>query len=130
MADLEKVSINLGPVDLGQIDLLVDQGYYNNRTDFIRIAIKSQLDSHSSVIKELKEKKYFVVGVLEFSREKLEEAERDGLLLDINLIGGLIVANDITIDLARKTFGKVRVFGIIRAPEEVKTYLRSLHSRS
>ncbi|GFN29883.1 CopG family transcriptional regulator [Paenibacillus xylaniclasticus] len=130
MADLEKVSINLGPVDLGQIDLLVDQGYYNNRTDFIRIAIKSLLDSHSAAITEIKDKKYFVVGVLDFDREQLEEMRRDGTRLDIKLIGGLVLSNDITVELAKATIGKARIFGTIRAREDVKTFLRSLQSHS
>ncbi|MFU1798499.1 CopG family transcriptional regulator [Paenibacillus azoreducens] len=126
MAELEKVSINLGPVDLGQIDLLVDQGYYANRTDFIRIAIRNQLDNHSSDLKELKKEKYFVAGVLDFDRNRLEEAKRTGKKFDINLVGGLVISDDVTLELAQETFGKVKVFGIIKAPEPVKKYLRQL----
>ncbi|WP_339801521.1 CopG family transcriptional regulator [Paenibacillus sp. FSL R5-0744] len=128
MPDLEKVSINLGPVDLGQIDLLVDQGYYTNRTDFIRIAIKNQLDSHSSVLKELKQEKYFVVGIIEFDRNRLEDAKQKGVRIDINLVGGLIISDDVTRELAEEVFGNVKIFGIIRAPEQIKKYLRILQN--
>ncbi|MCG7377805.1 MULTISPECIES: CopG family transcriptional regulator [Paenibacillus] len=127
MADLEKVSINLGPVDLGQIDLLVDQGYYTNRTDLIRIAIRNQLDSHAADLKQFREEYYYVMGIMDFDRERLEDVLRNGAKLSIKVIGGLIVSKDVSLELAQAAFGKVKIYGIIRAPENIKKFLRQLH---
>ncbi|NGM83177.1 CopG family transcriptional regulator [Paenibacillus sp. 7124] len=129
MADQEKITINLGPVDLGQVDLLVDQGFYSNRTDFIRIAIRNQLQNHTNEVQRYTTEKFFVMGVLEFNRERLEEVKRSGKTLDIKLIGALIVSNDVTPSLAKDTFGKLKLYGILRAPNEVKQILQDL-SRS
>lgn len=126
LAESEKITINLGPVDLGQIDLLVDQGFYSNRTDFIRISIRNQLQTHQAEVKHYSNERFFVMGVLEFSRERLEELSEAGKILDIKLIGALVVADDVTIELARQTFGKVKLFGILKAPPEVKPFIQSL----
>ncbi|UVI30496.1 CopG family transcriptional regulator [Paenibacillus spongiae] len=126
MADQEKITINLGPVDLGQIDLLVDQGFYSNRTDFIKIAIRNQLQNHSTEIKRYTTEKFFVMGVLEFSRERLEELRQSGKVLDIKLIGSLMISDDVTLDLARETFGKLKLFGMMKAPGDVKLFLQEL----
>ncbi|MFM9329505.1 hypothetical protein [Paenibacillus mesotrionivorans] len=123
ISDLEKITTNLGPMDLGQIDLLVDQGFYTNRSDFIRIAIRRQLDSHSEEIKEFKHRKYFAFGALEFDRNRLVEAKEEGVKIDVKIVGALIIANDVTKELAEETFGNIRIYGIIRAPEPVKKWL-------
>ncbi|GIP54490.1 MULTISPECIES: CopG family transcriptional regulator [Paenibacillus] len=130
MADLEKITINVGPVDLGQIDLLVDQGFYSNRTDFIRIAIRNQIDSHSHEINQYKQEKYFVFGVAEFNRSELEDLKSLGKRLNVKLVGALVISSDVTLELAKETFEKVKVFGMIRGPEPVKKWLRELQQES
>ena len=129
MIELEKITINLGPMDLGQIDLLVDQGYYTNRSDFIRDAIRRQLDSHSAEIKEFKHTKYFAFGVLEFDRNRLLQAKEEGVKIDIKIVGALVITNDVTRELAEETFGKIQVFGIIRAPQSVKKWLIFINNK-
>lgn len=126
MAESEKITINLGPVDLGQIDLLVDQGFYSNRTDFIRIAIRNQLQMHQAEVKHYSNERFFVMGVLEFNKERLEEILEARKLLDIKLIGALVIADDVTLELARQAFGKVKLFGILKAPQEVKSFIQSM----
>ncbi|GGG85711.1 ribbon-helix-helix protein, CopG family [Paenibacillus radicis (ex Gao et al. 2016)] len=121
--ELEKITINLGPMDLGQIDLLVDQGYYTNRSDFIRIAIRRQLDSHAAEVKEFKHTQFFAFGALEFDRNRLLQAIEENVKIDIKLVGALFIAKDVTRELAEEALGKIRVFGIIRAPESVKKWL-------
>lgn len=127
MAESEKITINMWPVDLGQIDLLVDQGFYSNRTDFIRIAIKNQLQSHHIEVRQFTAEKFFVMGVLEFDRARLEELAESNKLLDIKLIGALIISEDVPIELAMVTFNKVKLFGILKAPLEVKKFIQSLN---
>ncbi len=129
MADTEKITINVGPVDLGQMDLLVDQGFYTNRTDFIRIAIRNQLQNHLPEVKRYTSEKFFVMGVLEFNRARLEELQAAGKVLDIKLVGALLIANDVTPELAEETFGKLKLFGILRAPIEVKRILNQLNKQ-
>lgn len=129
MADTEKITINVGPVDLGQIDLLVDQGFYTNRTDFIRIAIRNQLQNHSAEVKQYTTEKFFVMGVMEFNRAQLEELKAASKMLDIKLVGALLVANDVTAQLAEETFGKLKLFGMMKAPIEVKRVLNEIIQR-
>lgn len=127
MAESEKITINMWPVDLGQIDLLVDQGFYSNRTDFIRIAIKNQLQSHQIEVRQFTTEKFFVMGVLEFDRARLEELVQSNKLLDIKLIGALIISDDVPVELAMVSFNKVKLFGILKAPLEVKKFIQSLN---
>lgn len=127
MADSEKITVNMWPVDLGQIDLLVEQGYYSNRTDFIRISIKNQLQSHQIEIKQFTAEKYLCMGVLEFDKAHLEKLIASGKQVDIKLVGALIVADDVTLELAQSSFSKVKLFGMLKASPPVKAYLQTLN---
>jgi Ribbon-Helix-Helix transcriptional regulator family len=49
--DSEKITINLGFVDLGRVDLMVREGFYSNRADFIRTAIRNQLERQDDAIR-------------------------------------------------------------------------------
>lgn len=126
LAESEKITINLLPVDLGQIDLLVEQGFYSNRTDFIRIAIRNQLQSHNTEVKDYASERFFVMGVLKFNKQDLEELAKREKQLELKLIGALIVSEDVSLELAKQTFGKVKIFGTIKAPQQVKQFIQRL----
>jgi Arc/MetJ-type ribon-helix-helix transcriptional regulator len=126
LPETEKITINLGAVDLGQIDLLVDQGFYSNRTDFIRTAIRNQITAHSLEIKQITTDKYLAMGVVKFNRSKLEEMQRTGRKADVKLIGLLQIADDVPPELAQAVFKSVKVFGIVKASRKVKEILNSL----
>ena len=110
-ADSEKITINLGHVDLGQIDLLVQEGFYSNRTDFIRTAIRNQLERHADVIKQAVARKKVELGLRHFSREDLEAVRDAGQMLHIRVLGLARIANDVTPELARATVGSIAVLG-------------------
>lgn len=119
--DTEKITINLGAVDLGQIDLLVEQGFYSNRTDFIRTAIRNQISVHSVEIKRITtEKLYAAMGVFMLGKKELEIMKAEGRKYDIKLVGMLVIAADVTPELAADTIGSVKVYGIVKASDEVK----------
>lgn len=119
--ETEKITINLGVVDLGQIDLLVEQSFYSNRTDFIRTAIRNQISVHSSEIKKITtEKLYASMGVVVLNKKDLEIMKSQGKKYDIKLVGMLVITNDITPELAAETIESVKVYGVIRASAEVK----------
>ncbi|MCK5212954.1 MAG: CopG family transcriptional regulator, partial [Dehalococcoidia bacterium] len=99
MADTEKITINLGPVDLGRIDVLVEQGLYSNRTDAIRTGIRNLLDRHEPVIQEISVRKTYSMGVLIFSQSDLERWKREGKRVSIHVIGHLTLARDIDPEL-------------------------------
>src|SRR5688500_95337 len=101
--DSEKITINLGYVDLGHIDLLVQEGFYQNRTDFIRTAIRNQLDRHADVTKRSVARKSLDLGLRHFSREDLEAAHAAGETLHIHVLGLASIASDVTPELARAT---------------------------
>ena len=101
MADTEKITINLGVVDLGKIDLLVEQGFYTNRTDFIRTAIRTNLDKHETTVQETITRKNSVVGVLVYDASALEKRKQKGVTLDIHIIGMLVLGSNVTPELAR-----------------------------
>src|SRR5476649_2778116 len=100
-ADSEKITINLGYVDLGHIDLMVQDGFYSNRTDFIRTAIRNQLERHSDVVKQSTARKSLELGLRNYTREDLEAARRAGEMLHINVLGLATIGQDVTADLAR-----------------------------
>ncbi|MBS0197523.1 MAG: CopG family transcriptional regulator [Planctomycetes bacterium] len=121
MNETEKITINLSVVDLGQIDLLVEEGLYTNRTDFIRAGIRLQLHQHSEVVKQAVVRKSLVIGVLIFDRKQLEAHRSRNQKLAIRAIGLVSLSNDITPDLARDVIESVKVNGILRASHEVRS---------
>jgi Arc/MetJ-type ribon-helix-helix transcriptional regulator len=123
MPDLEKLTINLGPVDLGQIELLVEQGFYANRAEFIRSAIQSQLQRHSDTVKAVAQRHAYVLGALHYDSKVLERHREKGVMLDLHVIGLLSLASDVTPALAAETIASVRVHGLFRAPDAVKAAL-------
>src|SRR3954453_13340861 len=119
----EKITINLGPVDLGQIDLLVQEGFYSNRADFIRTAIRNQLGTHAEVVKQTVARKTLVLGLQHYTRQDLEAVRAAGERLQINVLGLASIADDVTPELALATIDTVAVLGAFRASEAVKRAL-------
>jgi Arc/MetJ-type ribon-helix-helix transcriptional regulator len=119
----EKITINVGLVDLGQIDLLVQEGFYSNRTDFIRTAIRSQLATHSEAIKHTVARKTLVLGVQRYSRRDLEKLRAANLKLQINVLGLATIDEDVSPELALATIDSIVVLGAFRASNEVKAAL-------
>jgi Arc/MetJ-type ribon-helix-helix transcriptional regulator len=116
----EKITINVEPVDLGRIDLLVDQGLYANRSDFIRTAIRNQLDRHEELISDMIVKQSFGMGVMHVSRSALEEHRAAGERVALRVIGMLVIASDVDATLARETIDSITAHGVFRAPPDVK----------
>jgi Arc/MetJ-type ribon-helix-helix transcriptional regulator len=123
MPDLEKLTVNLSPVDLGQIELLVDQGFYANRAEFIRVAIHDQLGKHGEVVREATKRRAAVVGVLTYGRTALERARKKNERLALSVVGLLMISDDVTPELARDTIESVSVHGIFKASVAVKEAL-------
>jgi Arc/MetJ-type ribon-helix-helix transcriptional regulator len=122
--DAEKITINLGYVDLGHIDLLVQEGFYSNRTDFIRTAIRNQIERHAEVTRQSVARKSVELGLRHYSRDDLEVAQAAGQLLDIRVLGLASIAQDVTPELARATIASVEVLGALHASPAVKAALR------
>jgi Arc/MetJ-type ribon-helix-helix transcriptional regulator len=122
-ADSEKITINLGYIDLGQIDLMVQEGFYSNRTDFIRSAIRNQLERHADVVKRSTIRKRLDLGLRHYSCEDLEAARRAGEMLEIHVLGLASIALDVTPELARATISSVAVLGSLHASAAVKDAL-------
>jgi Arc/MetJ-type ribon-helix-helix transcriptional regulator len=122
-ADSEKITINLGYVDLGHIDLLVQEGFYSNRTDFIRTAIRNQLDRHSDAVKQSVARRQLDLGLRQYSRQDLEALRATGETLHIHVLGLAVIAADVSPDLARETIASVHVLGALQASPAVKAAL-------
>jgi Arc/MetJ-type ribon-helix-helix transcriptional regulator len=122
--DSEKVTINLGYVDLGRIDLLVNDGFYSNRTDFIRTAIRNHLDQHQNAVSESIARQRLELGLRYYGRNELEAVQAAGETFAIQVLGLVVIANDVTPDLARATIASIRVLGALQASPEVKAALR------
>ncbi len=122
-ADSEKITINLGYVDLGHIDLMVQQGFYSNRTDFIRTAIRNQLDRHADVVRQSVARQTLDLGLRHYTRADLEAARDSGAPLHINVLGLASIAPDVTPELARAAIAAVTVLGALHATPEVKAAL-------
>ena len=122
-AESEKITINLGFVDLGHIDLLVREGFYSNRTDLIRTAIRNQIERHAEVVRKTVTRKSVDLGIRHFSRQDLEAALRAGQMLDIRVLGLATIAYDVTPELAAATISSLSVLGALHASPAVKQAL-------
>jgi len=126
MADVEKtekITINLGLVDLGQIDLLVQEGFFTNRTDFIRTAIRAQLANRAAAVERTVARRTLVLGTEHYGRRDLEEIRAAGRTVEIRVLGLATIADDVPADLARATIASVEVLGAFRASAAVKAAL-------
>jgi Arc/MetJ-type ribon-helix-helix transcriptional regulator len=121
--ETEKLTLNLGPVDLGQIDLLVQEGFYANRADFIRTAIRNQLTSHAEVVRQTAARRTLILGLQHYTRQDLEAVRAAGERLQINVLGLATIADDVSAELALATIDSVVVLGAFRASEAVKRAL-------
>lgn len=121
--DTEKITVNVGYVDLGHIDLLVREGFYSNRTDFIRTAIRNQLATHSDAIKQSIVRNTLELGLRHFSRTELEAVKAAGRMLRIQVLGLATIAEDVSPELARETIESITVLGALQASPSVKAAL-------
>src|SRR5215470_16919383 len=119
----EKITINLGYVDLGHVDLMVEEGFYSNRTDFIRTAIRNQLERHADVVKKSTDRKGLDLGLRHYSREDLEAVRAAGETVQIQVLGLASIASDVSPELARATISSVLVLGALHASPAVKAAL-------
>jgi Arc/MetJ-type ribon-helix-helix transcriptional regulator len=121
--ETEKITINLGPVDLGRVDLLVQEGFYSNRTDLIRTAIRNQIASHGDAVARSLERHTMELGLREFGRAELEAVRARGEVLHLRVVGLVRIAADVDAELARATIGSLHVLGALQAGAEVKAAL-------
>lgn len=129
MSDTEKITINIGFVDLGQIDLLVQEGFYSHRTDFIRTAIRNQLTTHSEELKQTVARKTLILGRQHYTRHDLEKVQAAGIELEIQVLGLVSIASDVPPELAMATIKSVVVLGAFKATSQVKAALAErIHS--
>ncbi|MDQ3618035.1 MAG: CopG family transcriptional regulator [Pseudomonadota bacterium] len=124
VADSEKLTINLGYVDLGHIDLLVQEGFYSNRSDFIRTAIRNQLDRHGEVVRNSVARHRLDLGLREYGRQELLAAQAAGETLHIQVLGLAVIADDVSAELARDSIASIHVLGALQASAAVKAALR------
>ena len=123
MADSEKITINLGFVDLGHVDLMVQDGFYSNRTDFIRTAIRNQLDRHADIVRQSVARKTLDLGLRSYSRQELEAVRDGGQPLQIKVLGLATIAPDVTPELARAAIASITILGALHASPEVRAAL-------
>jgi Arc/MetJ-type ribon-helix-helix transcriptional regulator len=124
MSETEKITINLGLVDLGQVDLLVQEGFYSNRTDFIRTAIRNQLATHADEVRQTVAHKTLVLGLEHYTRSDLEAVREAGETLEIRVLGLASIDEDVEPELARETISSLTVLGALRASPAVKSALK------
>ena len=119
----EKITVNVGVVDLGQIDLLVQEGFYANRTDLIRTAIRNQLAAHAEAVRQVVSRRTLVLGIQHLAKAELEEVRARRETLDLRVLGLLNIAADVTPELALQTLNSVVVLGSLHASPAVKAAL-------
>lgn len=121
--DNEKITINIGYVDLGRIDLLVKEGFYSNRSDLIRTAIRNQLDSHVDAVRQSIERHTMELGLRDYTRSDLEALRDAGEILHVKVVGLARIDADVTPELARETIGSITVLGALQASADIKKAL-------
>jgi Arc/MetJ-type ribon-helix-helix transcriptional regulator len=122
-AETEKITVNLGFVDLGRIDLLVRDRFYSNRTDLIRTAVRNQLASHSREVDQSLERQTLEIGLRDFTVADLEAARAAGAMLHVKVVGLARISSDVTAELARAAIGSITVLGALQASADVKAAL-------
>jgi Arc/MetJ-type ribon-helix-helix transcriptional regulator len=120
----EKITINLGFIDLGQIDLLVQEAFYANRTDFIRTAIRNQLDRHQDSLRQATARHELQLGLATLTRDSLEALRTKGEMLNLKILGLAVIAPDVTPELALATIASLKILGALQAAPDVKAALR------
>ena len=123
MPDSDKVTVNVGLVDLAQVDLLVNEGFYSNRTDFVRTAIRNQLRLHADAIRETVVRKRYVLGQYRYSRSELEQVVASGQSLDIHVLGLAVIEDDVPPGLADAAIASIQVLGAFIASPAVRQAL-------
>ncbi len=123
MSDTEKITINIGSVDLGRVDLLVQEGFYSSRADFIRTAIRNQLERQKTAVESISTRKSMVIGTLGYNRSELEKKREANEMVNVKVIGMFILTDDVTPNLALDTIQSVTVRGVFKAPDDVKEAL-------
>jgi len=123
LPDTEKITINVGAIDLGHIDLLVQEGFYSNRTDLIRTAIRNQLATHAEVLRQAVARRTLVLGLQDYSKRDLEAVRKSGTKLRIQALGLVRIAQDVSPALARDTIESIAVLGALQASAAVKAAL-------
>ena len=123
MAKTEKITINMSVVDLGKIDLLVQEGFYQNRTDFIRASIRSQLSKHETEVRDSITRNAYVLGILGCNREDLMKDIANEVRRKYYVVGLMVIEDDVTPEVADKAIEAIKVMGVFRAPEDVKAVL-------
>lgn len=123
MPESEKITLNLGYVDLGRLDLLVQEGFYSNRSDFIRTAIRNLLDHHAEIVTRTVDRHTMELGLRDYSSADLEALRDAGEMLHVKVVGLARIAADVTPELARQTIGSITVLGALQASPEIKKAL-------
>lgn len=122
----EKITINVNHVDLGKIDLLIDNGFFSNRSDFIRAAIRNELNKNGSYVEDKIEKKGFVVGIVKYNENDFQKAIESNQLINLRFIGLFVIDSNVPLELVKQSVKKIDVKGTLIAPKEIKDYLNSL----
>lgn len=124
MKDTEKITINTNAVDSEKVELMVDEGFYSNRADFIKTSVRNQLNAHSRTIEDVITVKSYEIGINYYDRKSLEQILEQNKLLNIKVVGMLVLKDDIDLELAKKTINSIKVFGVLKASRELKIALR------
>lgn len=124
MKDTEKITINTNAVDSEKVELMVDEGFYSNRADFIKTSVRNQLNAHSRTIEDVITVKSYEIGINYYDRKSLEQILEQNKLLNIKVVGMLVLKDDIDVELAKKTINSIKVFGVLKASRELKIALR------
>ena len=124
MKDTEKITINTNAVDSEKVELMVDEGFYSNRADFIKTSVRNQLNAHSRTIEDGITVKSYEIGINYYDRKSLEQILEQNKLLTIKVVGMLVLKDDIDVELAKKTINSIKVFGVLKASRELKIALR------
>lgn len=129
LPDSDKVTVNVGLVDLAQVDLLVNEGFYSNRTDFVRTAIRNQLQVHAEAIRQTVVRKRYVLGLHRYGRAELETVVADGQQLDIHVLGLAVIEDDVSPELALAAIASVQVLGaFLAAPATKQALAERIHT--
>jgi Arc/MetJ-type ribon-helix-helix transcriptional regulator len=118
--ETEKMTVNIGVVDLGHVDLLIQEGFYSNRSDLVRTALRNQLALHGESVRQAVARRTLTVGLRHYSRADLETVVAAGRRLQVQVVGLARIAEDVSPELAQAAIESVTVLGAFQASPAVR----------
>ena len=127
----EKVSVNINTSTLSSIDLLIDHGYYSNRSDFINQALREGIQKHQKTLDRIIDAKteangespnQWFIGVYGLEKREIDAAKSRGITMEIKGYGVLVIDAENDEEDLYPVIRSIKVKGKVVCQKRIKEY--------